>query len=95
MLLTLAALAVLSVVSAFWLRIAGFAIMMAVALLVLGFAFWNELTSFPRSAAYAFLALFVMQVGYFVGILLWSALPLKRKNRNSVIAKKFHLKVKW
>jgi hypothetical protein len=70
MLLTLGGLAVLAVASAFWLRIQGFTMLMSVILLALVFIFSNEFASWGRVAAYTFLALLVMQVGYFVGILL-------------------------
>lgn len=80
MLLTLGGLAVLAVASAFWLRIGGFTMMMSVILLALVFIFSNEFASCGRVAAYTFLALLVMQVGYFVGILLRLLLPYSSKD---------------
>ena len=68
--LTLVGLAALSIVSAFWLRIQGFIMMMLVFLPALVFVLSNEFAPFGRVAAYILLAFFVMQVGYFAGILL-------------------------
>jgi hypothetical protein len=93
MLLTLVALAVLSAASAFWLRISGFAMLMLAALSGFSFVFWNEFTSFGRVAGYIFIALLVMQAGYIIGLLLWSALRLigkkqgRQGKKNPVIKK--------
>jgi hypothetical protein len=88
MLLTLVGLAALSVASAFWLRIEGFTMMMSVILLALVFVFSNEFASFGRVAAYTFLALLVMQVGYFAGILLRLLLSYCNKDEAGAASKK-------
>lgn len=80
MLLTFVGLAALSVASAFWLRIQGFAMMMAVVLVALVFVFYIEFSQFGRTAAYTVLALLVMQAGYFAGILLGLVLSYRHKD---------------
>jgi hypothetical protein len=90
MLPTLVALAVLSAASAYWLRVVGFAIIMPIVLVVLVLVFRNELTTFGKAAAFALVVLFVMQAGYFLGILALSTLSFRSENRN---VKKIRLKI--
>ena len=95
MLSTLVALAVLSAASACWLRVVGFAIVMPLALVVLGFAIRNEIESFGEAVVFALVVLVVMQAGYFLGVLTCWALALRSRNR-TVNARKFRLKfIKW
>ncbi|SFL06608.1 hypothetical protein SAMN04488498_1287 [Mesorhizobium albiziae] len=95
MLSTLVALAVLSAASAYWLRVVGFAIVMPIALVVLGFAFRNEIQTFGEAVVFALVVLVIMQAGYFLGVLTCWALPLRSQNR-TVNASKFRLKfIKW
>ncbi len=95
MLSTLVALAVLSVASAYWLRVVGFALVMPIALVVLGFAFRNEIETFGEAVIFALVVLVVMQAGYFVGVLTCSAFPLRSKVRVMNVSR-FRLKfIKW
>ena len=87
MLLTLVGLAALSVASAFWLRIWGFTMMMSVIIVAFVLVFSNEFASFGRVAAYALLALLVMQVGYFAGILLRLLLPYRNEDEAGAASK--------
>jgi hypothetical protein len=87
MLLTLVGLAALSVASAFWLRIWGFTMMMSVIIIAFVLVVSNEFASFGRVAAYTLLALLVMQVAYFVGILLRLLLSYRNKDEAGAASK--------